>query len=134
MDGEYITEEIFKGLGIRLTPQRIELARILRELEKEHPSFNRIYKAVRAKHPNVSRSTVYDNLKLLVNLDVLTSFHYRGEIHYEMDQSLHINLAEADGKIKDIKNEEVMKHLKEIVKLLEEEEHIQIKNFTILAE
>ena len=127
-------EEKFRGYGIKITPQRMELIKKLKELEKFHPSFNDVYKAVKATHPNVSRSTVHENLKLLVELGIIRSFHYKGEIRYEMNSELHINLAESDGKIRDIKNDKIKKHLVEIGRILNEEEKIEYKTMMVIVE
>lgn len=127
-------EEKFRGYGVKITPQRQELIKKLKELEKYHPSFNDVYKAVKATHPNISRSTVYENLKLLVELGIIRSFHYKGEIRYEMNLEPHINLAESDGKIRDIKNDKIKKHLAEIGHILNEEEKIKYKTMMVIVE
>ncbi len=127
-------EEKFREYGIKITPQRLELIKKLKELEKSHPSFNDVYKAIKATHPNVSKSTVYENLKLLVELDIIRSFHYKGEIHYEMNSEPHVNLAEPNGKIRDIKNDEIKKHLAEIERIINEEEGIKIKTLMVFVE
>jgi hypothetical protein len=64
---------------------------------------------------------------------MITSFHYKGETHYELNPDLHINLADQEGQIKDIKNREVMEHLVEIERILKEEENIDIKSILILT-
>ncbi|WP_281774600.1 Fur family transcriptional regulator, partial [Methanobacterium formicicum] len=69
---------------IKITPQRREIIRRLEELEKTHPSFNQIYQSIKETQPNVSRSTVHDNLKLLVERGIIRSFNYKGETRYEM--------------------------------------------------
>ena len=127
-------EEKFRKYGIKITPQRLELIRKLKELEKYHPSFNDVYMAVKSTHPNVSKSTVHENLKLLVELGIIRSFHYKGEVRYEMNSEPHVNLAESDGKIRDIKNDEIKKHLAEISRILNEEEKIKIKTLMVLVE
>ncbi len=127
-------EEKFRGYGIKITPQRLELIKKLKELEKYHPSFNDIYKAVKATHPSVSRSTVHENLKLLVKLGIIGSFHYKGEIRYEMNSEPHVNLAEPNGKIRDIKNDKINKLLAEIGRLINEEEGIKVKTILVIVE
>lgn len=112
----------------------MELIRILKELGNTHPSFNGIYQAIKATHPNVSRSTVYENLKLLVELGVIQSFHYKGEIRYEMDLEPHVNLAEPDGIITDIKNPEILKHLEEIQCILKEEEGLKPRTILVIVD
>ena len=127
-------EEKFRGYGIKITPQRLELIKKLKELEKSHPSFNDVYKAVKATQPSVSRSTVHENLKLLVELGIIRSFHYKGEVRYEMDSEPHVNLAEPDGKIIDIKNDKINEHLTEIGRIINEEEKIKFKTIMVLVE
>ena len=119
---------------IKITPQRREIIRRLEELEKTHPSFNQIYKSIKETQPNVSRSTVHDNLKLLVERGIIRSFNYKGETRYEMSQEPHVNLAEFNKDITDIKNEKINKMLDEIVHILNEEEGIEIKSLLVLVE
>ncbi|HHT19053.1 MAG: transcriptional repressor [Euryarchaeota archaeon] len=119
---------------IKITPQRIELIRKLRELEKTHPSFNSVYNAIKKTHPHISRSTVHENLKLLVKKGMIRKFYYKGETRYEINPKLHINLVEADGTIKDIENNEINQHLKEIEKILRKNEKIKVKNLLVLVE
>ncbi|AUB55663.1 MULTISPECIES: Fur family transcriptional regulator [Methanobacterium] len=127
-------EEKLKEEKIKITPQRRELIRKLKELEETHPSFNRIYQAVKETQPNVSRSTVHDNLKLLVQRGIIRSFNYKGETRYEMSQNPHVNLAEFNKDIIDIKNEKVNEKLDEIMNILKEEEGIEIKSLLVLVE
>lgn len=119
---------------IKITPQRREIIRRLEELEKTHPSFNQIYQSIKETQPNVSRSTVHDNLKLLVERGIIRSFNYKGETRYEMSQEPHVNLAEFNKNITDIKNEKINKMLDEIVHILNEEEGIKIKSLLVLVE
>lgn len=127
-------KELLKRHGMKITPQRLELVRTLEELGEAHPSFNQVYKLVKAKHPSVSRSTVYNNLKLLAELGVINAFNYKGETHYEVNPTPHINLIGSDGTIKDVKGVEIESHLKEILRLVEEKTGIKIKNLMVLAE
>jgi Fe2+ or Zn2+ uptake regulation protein len=127
-------EKKFREYGIKITPQRLELIKKLKELEKYHPSFNEIYNAVKTTHPNVSKSTVHENLKLLVKLNVIKSFHYKGEVRYEMNSEAHVNFANPDGKIRDIKNDKIKKHLAEIERIIKEDEGIKIKMLMVLVE
>lgn len=127
-------EEKLKEEKIKITPQRREIIRRLEELEKTHPSFNQIYQSIKETQPNVSRSTVHDNLKLLVERGIIRSFNYKGETRYEMSQDPHVNLAEFNKNITDIKNEKINKMLDEIVHILNKEEGIEIKSLLVLVE
>ena len=127
-------EDKLKAEKIKITPQRREIIRILHALEKKHPSFNQIYRTIKETQPNVSRSTVHENLKLLVQRGIIWSFNYKGETRYEMSPEPHVNLAEFNGEIKDIKNEKLDVKLDEIIKILNEEEGIEIKSLLVLVE
>lgn len=127
-------EEKFREYGIKITPQRRELIKKLKELKKYHPSFNDVYRSIKATYPHISRSTVHENLKLLVELGIIRSFHYNGEIRYEMNCEPHINLVESDGKIRDIKNDKIKKYLVEIGHILNEEEKIKYKTIMVIVE
>ncbi len=127
-------EEKFREYGIKITPQRLELIKKLKELEKSHPSFNDVYKAVKATHPSVSRSTVHENLKLLVELGIIRSFHYKGEVRYEINSEPHINLAYEDGRIVDINNDKINGYLAAIGQILNEEEKIKFKTIMVIVE
>ncbi|AXV37135.1 MAG: transcriptional repressor [Methanobacteriaceae archaeon] len=127
-------EEKFREKSIKITPQRQELIKKLKELENTHPSFNNIYKAMKNTQPNISRSTVHKNLKLLEKIGFIQSFHYNGETRYEMNPEPHINLADPSGNIIDIKNKEVQKYLKEIERVLKEDQGIEIKRVLVIVE
>ena len=126
-------EKKLKRHGLKLTPQRLELVRILMERGRYHPSFNEICRAIKSKHPNISRSTILNNLKEMTKLSIISSFNYKGETRYEVNPELHINLVEPNGTIRDIKNEKILKHLREIIRLINEKER-PIKSLVILAE
>lgn len=127
-------EEKLKEKNIKITLQRIELIRTLEELKDVHPSFNEVYKSIQSTHPSVSRSTVHENLKLLVELGIIKSFHYKGEIRYEMNLEPHVNLADSNGVIKDITNDKILKHVEEIVKIMKEDEKKDITALLVLME
>lgn len=65
---------------------------------------------------------------------MIRKFYYKGETRYEINPKLHINLVEADGTIKDIENNEINQHLKEIEKILRKNEKIKVKNLLVLVE
>lgn len=74
---------------------------MLGELGEYHPSFNQIFNAIRRTYPNISRFTVFNNLKTMVELNLVKSFNYEGETRYETNPELHINIAEPDGTIRE---------------------------------
>lgn len=127
-------EEKLKEEKIKITPQRREIIRILEELEKTHPSFKQIYQSIKETQPHVSRSTVHENLKLLVERGIIRSFNYKGETRYEMSPDPHVNLVECNGEIIDIKNQNIHQKLDGIIDILQEEENIKIKSLLVLVE
>ena len=69
----------------------------------------------------------------MTKLSIISSFNYKGETRYEVNPELHVNLVEPNGTIRDIKNEKILKHLREIIRLINEKER-PIKSLVILAE
>ncbi len=57
--------EFYKSLGLKLTPQRLAIIEYL-EGNKEHPSAEDIYNALKPKFPSMSFATVYNTLEILV--------------------------------------------------------------------
>lgn len=105
---------ILKERGYRLTPQRIEVIKlVLDKLEKkEHPSFNDILNEVKSKMPSISASTVYNILKLLEDNGVVVSFEHNGRTYYDKVEP-HINVICIDnGKVIDVYNDKVLEDLK----------------------
>ncbi|NBC30552.1 MAG: transcriptional repressor [Spirochaetes bacterium] len=79
---------------LRLTPQRIEICRVLAESE-EHPTAQAIYDELKRQYPSLSMTTVYGTLDTLVKLGAITSLGNVGDerVHYEPNTTPHINLA-----------------------------------------
>lgn len=59
--------EGIKAHGMRLTPQRVAVVRML-AFNREHPSVEQIYTAVKSDFPMTSLATVYKTLALLKTL------------------------------------------------------------------
>lgn len=60
-----------KGLGYRLTPQRLMIVSAI-ENSRDHISAEEIYSQVVGKYPNVNISTIYRTLELLEQLGLVT--------------------------------------------------------------
>jgi Fur family peroxide stress response transcriptional regulator len=58
--------EQYRGIGIKLTPQRLGILEYLRD-NREHPSAEDIFREVRKKFPTMSFSTVYNTLEALLS-------------------------------------------------------------------
>jgi Fur family ferric uptake transcriptional regulator len=63
--------QALKGMGYRLTPQRMMVVEALHDADK-HVSAEEIYARVRARYPYANISTVYRTLELLKELGLVT--------------------------------------------------------------
>ncbi len=116
--------------GMRLTSQRIGVARIVLNELGDHPSFKRILERAREEMPNVSSSTVYNTLKLLESLGFIQSFSLRSETRYDCPHP-HVNVACINsGSVADMEYEESQ----ELVRMLEERLGVKIRNIVVYAE
>ncbi len=57
--------EILKENGLKVTPQRLEIFKVIEECAGLHPSAEEICGRVRKKHPSLSLTTVYRTLEIL---------------------------------------------------------------------
>jgi Fur family peroxide stress response transcriptional regulator len=98
-----------KQAGMRLTPQRLAIFKLLVETDM-HPTAAMIYEHVRAQYPSLSLMTVYNTLNVLVELGAVNALGHAGDdnVHYDADTSPHINLAcIACHKIMDIASPQI---------------------------
>ncbi len=80
---------LVKRAGIKLTPQRLEIFRIIAASE-EHPSAEVVHQAVRARMPMVSLDTVYRTLWLLTDLGLLATLGPRqGSVRFDANLEQH---------------------------------------------
>jgi len=85
-------EGICRGLGLKLTHQRLE---ILRELAtaKDHPSAEDVYKRVKPKIPPISFDTVYRTLALFERIGVIARVqHLDDRTRYDPNTSKHYHM------------------------------------------
>src|SRR5690349_6725464 len=77
------SNELLKKRGYRLTPQRHMILSVIQEAN-EHLHIEQIMERVQQRNPNVSLSTVYRTLELLLSLGLIREIHLPGEPpHYE---------------------------------------------------
>ncbi len=91
------TERLVQALrqeGLRLTPQRLAICRLLATTD-QHPTAQMIYEQLRPQYPSLSLATVYNTLDILVNLGVVNALGGAGDdmVHYDADTDPHVNLA-----------------------------------------
>lgn len=71
-----------KESDFRLTPQRVELVRLIAASEG-HPSANQFYEKIKLKFPTMSRATVYKTLALLKEMNQVLEIDLREDSHYD---------------------------------------------------
>ncbi len=71
-----------KESDFRLTPQRVELVRLI-AVSEGHPSANQFYERIKQRFPTISRATVYKTLALLKELNQVLEIDLREDSHYD---------------------------------------------------
>jgi Fur family peroxide stress response transcriptional regulator len=66
----------------RLTPQRMELVRLIAASEG-HPSASKLYSQIKVRFPTMSLATVYKTLDLLKELGEVLEIGLRDDSHYD---------------------------------------------------
>ena len=66
----------------RLTPQRVELIRLI-TTSNDHPSASRLYNQIKTQFPTMSLATVYKTLDLLKELGEVLEIDLRDDSHYD---------------------------------------------------
>lgn len=91
-----------KSTGVRMTPQRHAiLAYLLNTMA--HPTADEIYKALAPKFPSMSVATVYNNLKVFIEIGLVREMTYGdNSSRFDADMSEHYHaLCEECGKLVD---------------------------------
>ena len=86
--------QTLRQAGLRLTPQRLAICRLLATTDR-HPTAQMIFDELRAEYPSMSLATVYNTLDVLVQLNMIHSLGSAGDDaeHYDGNTDPHINLA-----------------------------------------
>ena len=71
-----------KERAFRLTPQRVELVRLIASSEG-HPSAAQLYARIKRQYPTMSLATVYKTLNLLKELGQVLEIDLRDDSHYD---------------------------------------------------
>jgi Fur family peroxide stress response transcriptional regulator len=85
IDSDLRFKELLSALkerDFRLTPQRVELVRLIASSEG-HPSANEFYERIKKKFPTMSHATVYKTLALLKEMNQVFEINLRGDSHYD---------------------------------------------------
>jgi Fur family peroxide stress response transcriptional regulator len=71
-----------KKRNYRMTPQRIELVRLIAASE-DHPSASQLYGKINTRFPTMSQATVYKTLALLKEIGQVLEINLRDDSHYD---------------------------------------------------
>jgi Fur family peroxide stress response transcriptional regulator len=71
-----------KGQDFRLTPQRVELVRLI-AASNGHPNAAQLYEEICKHFPTMSQATVYKTLGLLKDLGQVFEIDLHGDSHYD---------------------------------------------------
>jgi Fur family peroxide stress response transcriptional regulator len=71
-----------KERDFRLTPQRVELVRLIAASEG-HPSASQLYTKIKRQFPTMSFATVYKTLTLLKEINQVLEIDLRNDSHYD---------------------------------------------------
>ena len=71
-----------KNFNYRLTPQRVELVRLIAASEG-HPSATQLYETIKTRFPTMSQATVYKTLTLLKEMNQVFEIDLRDDSHYD---------------------------------------------------
>jgi Fur family transcriptional regulator, peroxide stress response regulator len=71
-----------KERDFRLTPQRVELVRLIATSEG-HPSATQLYTRIKTRFPTMSHATVYKTLALLKEMNQVLEIDLRDDSHYD---------------------------------------------------
>lgn len=95
--------EKLKSSGISPSVQRMEIYRYLIEM-RNHPTVELIYNALHKNIPTLSKTTVYNTLKLFVTKGIAIEITIdKNELRYDADIDIHGHFMNEDsGKIQDI--------------------------------
>lgn len=85
--------ELYREKGMRITPQRRLIFRLLAN-DESHPTMDDIYLKIKSKMPNISRSTIYNTLRELVEMGQLNIVDNWGSTgtRYDLNASHHHHL------------------------------------------
>lgn len=98
----HLAMEKLKSTGVRMTPQRHAILAYLFET-MEHPTADDIYKALEDKFPSMSVATVYNNLRLFKEADLVRELTYGdASSRFDSNVSKHYHaICRSCGKIMD---------------------------------
>jgi len=82
-------KEILKERGIKPSIQRMQIFKFLMD-SKDHPTAKDIYERISKKIPTLSKTTIYNSVKLFEDKGILKPIRIKeGEARYDISLELH---------------------------------------------
>lgn len=82
--------EQFRKKGYKITPQRQEILKAFLEGDGQPLSAEEVHRKVIEKYPNIGLDTVYRNLGVLSDLEIITKLDFlEGRSRYELNMGKH---------------------------------------------
>ena len=100
----------FREKGLKVTSQRLAICNFILS-RKDHPTAEQIYQELRNEYPTISLGTIYKNLHLLQELELIQELGFNeGSVRHDPDMEVHVNMVCSKcGKISDYKADKVEK-------------------------
>ena len=89
---------------------------------------------MRKKLPSVSQSTILKNMTIFEEVGIVQSFSFKGETHYELNPTLHVNYVDNKGKIVDIEGEEIEDLLNQLISLVKKKTGGAMEKLIVMME
>ena len=96
--------------NLKLTPQRLKLIEIINREGHKHPSINELHEHIKSEFPTFSISTLYSNLLILKELNLIEFFSHEGETRVETNVKPHMNLIHSGG-VQDFVDERLIEEI-----------------------
>jgi Fe2+ or Zn2+ uptake regulation protein len=95
--------KVLSSKGVRPTYQRLKVLKYLKE-NRNHPTVDMIFKSIVKEIPSMSRTTVYNTLKMLVSKGLIINVLITGkEARFDYEMGVHHNFyCEKCGKVIDL--------------------------------
>jgi len=93
-------KSVLRDKRLKITPQREEILKFLDN--KTHPSIDEIYENVKIKFPSISLATVYKNLNMLREQNIVLEIN-SNKVKYDLNIEPHLHIVCKNcGSIQDI--------------------------------
>lgn len=118
-------KKILEEKGIKPSIQRIQILKCLMD-NRNHPTAKEIYERISKKIPTLSKTTVYNSVKLFEDKGILKPIRIKeGEARYDIGSGFHPHFrCKRCGRLFDLDKKLVMKNKKEIDGHLIEEKFV----------